>query len=322
MRNITSILLLGLLTINLSQAAGVPVGFTYEGKVLNSAGTAPLTSVISLKLDIYDPTGTCLLYEEQQSNIDLSQSNGLFAIQVGSVLGSTKRTVSDQNLSMANIFANNGQILAATTTGCSAGYTPAANDSRLLRVSVTTGTTTVTISPDLKINAIPNALVAETLQGQTLTQVMEPSGTIIAFAGAACPSGYLLANGTSQLVATYPNLANALLNSGSYIYGSADSAHFNLPDFRGVFIRGLDNGAGIDSGRTLGTYQGDLVGPHNHTISRNFHFNDSLGNSEPPLNNGTRFNHSSGTTVTDTSGSGIGGETRPKNYAVNYCIKN
>jgi phage-related tail fiber protein len=302
-------------------AAGVPSSFSYSGKILNSAGTAPLTSVVALTLSIYDPSGSCLLYQEQQANIDLSQTSGTFSVQVGSPTGATKRTGLDQNLSITQVFANNGQILATATTNCAAGYTPAANDLRLLRVQVINGGSTITLTPDYKIGSVPNAMVAETLQGYNLTQVETPPGTVISFAGATCPIGYLLANGSSQLVATYQNLAAALFSGSSYIYGSADASHFSVPDFRGVFLRGLDNGAGIDSGRTLGTYQADLIGYHNHTMSRNFHFNDSLGSAEPALDQGSRFIHSSGNPVTDFSGSGIGGESIPKNYAANFCIK-
>jgi hypothetical protein len=172
----------GLLFLSsVSLAAGVPASFTYQGIVMNSAGTAPLTSVVSLKLSIYDPTGSCLLYQEQQANIDLSQTNGTFAVQVGSAVGSAKRVgVADQGLAMTSVFANNGQILAPSTTGCTAGYTPASADIRLLRVSVTNGGSTVTITPDLQINSVPNSLVAETLQGFTPTQLFHaPTVTVL-----------------------------------------------------------------------------------------------------------------------------------------------
>jgi hypothetical protein len=177
------ILMAGLVLFSstLSFAAGVPSSFTYQGIVMNSAGTAPLTSVVSLKLSLYDPTGTCLLYQEQQANIDLSQTNGTFAIQVGSSVGAAKRVSgTDQGLSMTSVFANNGQILAASTTNCTAGYTPATNDIRLLRVAVTNGGSTVTISPDLQINSVPNSMVAETLQGYTPTQLFHaPTVTVL-----------------------------------------------------------------------------------------------------------------------------------------------
>lgn len=61
-----------------------------------------------------------------------------------------------------------------------------------------------------------------------------PSGSTIMFAGTAAsvPSGYLICDGTSYLISTYPALAAALYDSvnTTYAYGTADSLHFNVPD--------------------------------------------------------------------------------------------
>jgi hypothetical protein len=218
------LLLIGVLLASTTTfAAGVPASFTYQGIVMNSAGTAPLTSVVSLKLSIYDPTGTCLLYQEQQANIDLSQTNGTFAVQVGSAVGAAKRTGTDQGLAMTSVFANNGQILAASTTNCTTGYTPAANDNRLLRVAVTNGGSTVTISPDLQINAVPNALVAETLQGQTPSQIFH------------APIVSVLTSGTSQT------------------YTTPAGTHF----LKIKMVGGGGGGSGTNNGGTAGTLGGN-----------------------------------------------------------------
>ena len=43
-------------------------------------------------------------------------------------------------------------------------------------------------------------------------------------------------------------------------YGVGDGAStFGLPDLRGVFVRGLDNGRGQDAGRVIGSYQSDEI---------------------------------------------------------------
>jgi hypothetical protein len=319
-----------------SAIAGVPSSFTYEGKVMNSAGTAPLTSVISLTLSLYDPTGTCLLYQEQQANIDLSQTNGLFAVQVGSAIGSAKRTILDKGLSLPTIFANNGQILSTSTTNCTAGYTPTVNDGRLLRVTVTNGGSTVTISPDLSINAVPNSMVAETLQGQTPAQ-LTPPGTIINYSGVSCPSGFIVADGTLYLATTYPNLALAYKSGSAYIWGgTVIGGSFNVPNATGVFLRGAGTQTiGLKTyTATIGLSQNDSTATnglhdqgHQHGQNPQIAGTSNSNNgvfSNPfyiAISNGGGANNGFLTTATGYSNLTGDAETRPGNIAVNYCVK-
>jgi microcystin-dependent protein len=87
------------------------------------------------------------------------------------------------------------------------------------------------------------------------------AGEIIAFAGASIPSGFLLANGALVSRASYANLFAAI----GVTYGAGDgSTTFALPDLRGEFIRGTDNGRGVDSARVNGSAQGHLFASHGH----------------------------------------------------------
>ena len=63
-----------------------------------------------------------------------------------------------------------------------------------------------------------------------------PPGTIIAFAGpvANAPAGYLLCDGQSYPRSKYPDLFEAI----DTVYGGVGTNDFNVPDFRGVFLRG------------------------------------------------------------------------------------
>jgi microcystin-dependent protein len=306
----------------IGSADGVPTSFTYQGKALNAAGTAPLTSTVSFTLSITDPSSACILYQESQTNINLSTTNGIFALQVGSSIGATKRVSGvDPGLSMTTVFANAGTQLVSSNGSCP-GYTPAANDVRKLHVVITPSSgSAITVSPDLTINAVPNSLVAETLQGQTPAQ-LNPAGVIVAFAGATCPSGYLLATGQSVLKTTYPALFSAI----STIYGST-LTNFTLPDYRGIFLRGAGTNSQLTAtSASLGTYQPDQMQGHRHTASDSYNFGSGalydytvansqgngyrdLGMVGPPTSDGTN-----GTPRT-------GLETRPSNTAVNYCIK-
>jgi microcystin-dependent protein len=78
-----------------------------------------------------------------------------------------------------------------------------------------------------------------------------PAGTVAWFAGSTAPTGWLACSGQSLVRAVWPALFAAIGTT----YGYADSTHFNLPDLRGEFVRGLDGGRGIDPSRTLGSWQ-------------------------------------------------------------------
>ncbi|WP_336145552.1 phage tail protein, partial [Klebsiella pneumoniae] len=50
------------------------------------------------------------------------------------------------------------------------------------------------------------------------------------------------------------------------VFGVGDgSTTFNLPNLRGEFVRGFDNGRGIDTSRVFGSAQSGAVESHNHT---------------------------------------------------------
>ena len=77
-------------------------------------------------------------------------------------------------------------------------------------------------------------------------------GQIIMWPTNTPPAGALECNGASVAAATYPNLFAAI----GYQYGGA-SGVFNLPDYRGMFMRGWDHGAGVDPDRSSRTTRGD-----------------------------------------------------------------
>jgi microcystin-dependent protein len=91
-----------------------------------------------------------------------------------------------------------------------------------------------------------------------------PSGSVFCMAVATVPSGYLECNGAAVSRTTYAALF-AIIGTN---YGTGNgSSTFNLPDLRGEFIRGFDNGRGADSGRSIASSQGASNASHNHSIS-------------------------------------------------------
>lgn len=172
------------------------------------------------------------------------------------------------------------------------------------------------------------------------------TGSVILWLTATPPEGYLECDGSEVSRTTYANLFGVVGVS----FGDGDGATtFNLPDFRGYFLRGWDHGAGNDpnsssrsdrgdgsSGDVVGSKQSDATarpnsafrtdtkGSHSHGITirggtgedggGSIRRNDASGSS------GTASSKSAGAhNHMITSGGDI--ETRPINISIMYCIK-
>jgi len=138
-----------------------------------------------------------------------------------------------------------------------------------------------------------------------------PCGSVAFFPFAAAPVGWLKANGAAISRTTYA----ALFAAYGTTFGAGDgSTTFNLPDLRGEFLRGLDDGRGIDAGRILGSAQSGDIQSHTH-------FNILA---PQPTGTGDSVPQSSGaaqTQRTSTMAATGGAETRPRNIALLACVK-
>ena len=167
--------------------------------------------------------------------------------------------------------------------------------------------------------------------------IFTPVGTVITYAGSSAPTGYLKANGD-----TIPNgtgTVQGVTADFSALYAVIGAT---LPDLRGEFIRGFDDGKGTDSGRAIRSSQTDQNKQHNHTatststVTDNGHTHNLLfgigafggsSGAQTPRDSGTTTNRLStattGITVaTSTSIANDGGnESRPRNIALLMCIK-
>jgi microcystin-dependent protein len=80
-----------------------------------------------------------------------------------------------------------------------------------------------------------------------------PPGAVQFFARNSAPTGWLKANGAAVSRTTYA----ALFSSIGTTFGAGNgSTTFLVPDLRGEFPRGWDDGRGVDSGRVFGSAQG------------------------------------------------------------------
>ncbi|MGT4042581.1 tail fiber protein [Escherichia coli] len=120
------------------------------------------------------------------------------------------------------------------------------------------------------------------------------------------PTGWLKCNGAAFSSEKYPNLAKVYPTN-------------KLPDLRGEFIRGWDDGRGVDNGRALLSSQeatnfsqraGNIGDGAGHAI--NFH--DGIVGNQPGF---SRFNFTS-----NSVGDGINFvAVRPRNIAFNYIVR-
>lgn len=170
-------------------------------------------------------------------------------------------------------------------------------------------------------------------------QAIALPGQIGTFARKAAPGGWLVCAGATHLVSEYPELYQAI--GRDWTNSSVGQDQFQVPDFRGKFLRGWNDGAteNPDQNRVWASYQADQFKSHNHPNSRtqdagsHNHDYDSPGSfqigqiygsgierySTPNIQKqtSTNGNHSHGLNITAEGGN----ETRPANYPVLYCIK-
>lgn len=167
-----------------------------------------------------------------------------------------------------------------------------------------------------------------------------PVGAVMAFGNSSCPTGWVYADGTAvNRTGTYAALFAAVGTSNGNGNGSTT---FNLPDYRGYFLRGVDGGtardpdassrtaqtAGGNTGASVGSVQGYQLQSHHHAVwgstdTANGSTGAAAANSETIsgtnvtagsqyVNAGQASNY-----IQDTGGN----ETRPVNKYVLYCIK-
>jgi len=175
-----------------------------------------------------------------------------------------------------------------------------------------------------------------------------PSGAVFCIAVASVPSGYLECNGQSVSRTTFAALFAVIGTQ----YGASNSSTFKVPDLRGEFIRGFDNGRGVDSGRSVASSQSHQHPQHNHNVSAssNSSVNDSGHNhrvrvgtsgsgggnvsdrdSQSPGNfvsnqienatTGISVSTSTSISQSNRGGTSNSSETRPRNIAMMYVIK-
>ncbi|EIF9112826.1 tail fiber protein [Escherichia coli] len=153
-----------------------------------------------------------------------------------------------------------------------------------------------------------------------------PVGVPVPWPSATPPTGWLKCNGAAFSAEEYPELAKAYPTN-------------KLPDLRGEFIRGWDDGRGVDNGRGLLTLQDGAIVSHNHywgiwTSRTNDQTLESFTGTTilkqiTPLSPAIDFDNypipnpaiTEGGVVAATTKPAGANETRPRNVAFNYIVR-
>lgn len=117
------------------------------------------------------------------------------------------------------------------------------------------------------ISLVTHMLVNGTLEERLLAleaKIAARIGTIFFVADDAAPEGSLICDGRLLSRTTYADLFAKIGTT----YGAGDgSTTFQLPDYRGEFLRGWDGGRGVDAGRVRGSWQNGQNLSHTHTAT-------------------------------------------------------
>ena len=168
------------------------------------------------------------------------------------------------------------------------------------------------------------------------SQIAAPTGSVYTFAGSTVPTGWLKCNGALLSRTTYASLFAVIGTT----YGAGDgSTTFALPDLRGEFVRGADDGRGVDAGRVLGSAQAGQNASHTHAASASpagghSHVFENLARAadqDRGVGNASLWSiDNTATQTTSAVGDHIhavtvnadgGNESRPRNVAMHYIIK-
>lgn len=141
-----------------------------------------------------------------------------------------------------------------------------------------------------------------------------PAGAVEYFAMPIAPSGWLKANGAAVSRTTYADLFAAIGTT----FGAGDGVNtFGLPDLRGEFLRGHDDGRGVDSGRIFGGAQLAFAGSITVSTATASITAGSIPVMDSITINGSTWNDNTAAQVVNVTP----GDACPRNVAMLACIK-
>jgi microcystin-dependent protein len=263
-----------------------------------TAGTTTSTAATITNATITNGTITTALIPTLTAGTTTGTA-GIFTSGTITTLNSTTGTIGNLSTTLAGDFTISQGTGTLGTSGVTAG---------------TYGTNTAI--PIISVNAkgIITTVSTTSVSGTA-------TGSIIAWTTGIAPSGYLHCDGSAIDRTVYATLFGIL----STTYGTGNgSTTFNIPDYRGQFLRGFANGQATDpdrltrtnrgdgtTGDAVGTKQLDAFESHTHLGSVYSYYIGANGS----------YGSVSGVNQATATGASGGNETRPTNISVMWCIK-
>lgn len=335
-------------------AQTVPTGMTYQGRLTDASGApVPDGSGYEIEIRLWSAsTGGTHLWGSRYTGVTLK--GGAFSLILGSG-GTAIAGATNTDLKTAFNTAPSTVHLGLTTTKTAAGVAIPSPSEVLPRQAIfstpysfkaATVAADGVDSPIIKDQSIELADLSA-----KVAEALTPCGSVLPYVGTTAPPGWLLCDGVAVSRQQYSTLFAIMGTS----HESGDgTTTFNLPDYRGRFLRGGDGPDGSDADRDpdsqnriaastggnvngVGSVQNDALAGHRHftvadnasPTSPNLSGNElsiarlrALGS--PGLTNANfeydlgGVSNEPGTGRTSMSG---GSETRPKNSAVNFIVK-
>ncbi|MEK2644675.1 beta strand repeat-containing protein [Bdellovibrio sp. BCCA] len=135
-----------------------PNFLTYQGRIVKTDGSPLEYNNVSFLFEITSNNGTCVIYREQKSGIDMTNSHGIFDVPIGT---GTKLFPPSPTKTLLSVFDNSQtQDCADPNNNVVSSYTPTEGHARLLRVQFHDGTGWKVISPDNEIRTVPYSAYA------------------------------------------------------------------------------------------------------------------------------------------------------------------
>lgn len=283
------------------------LGFNYQAVVRNANGVLLADTDVNLRVSLYpgQNASSPTWVETHSSHTDFS---GCFGISVGK-----------------GERDNNSLVAEYADVNFAAVY-------YWMKIEILEGDTYREVS----YSQLPSSPYSEVSHNA----ILFPAGVIVPFAGEVeqIPVGWMLCDGSEISRSEYANLYNAI----GVCWGIGNgSTTFNLPDLRGMFLRGVSGDSGNDAdaegrivlndnggntGNSVGSYQGDAIrNITGHFKADSYYkgadgafFQDNVVSSPNVLNwinDGLTYSFDASRVVP------VGGDNRPKNVYVNYIIK-